>query len=112
MISIWKYEVEPDIVNQIVTMQQGAQIISFGLDPADKLCVWALVDTEARTESRLMACVGTGWDVAAMFGPNGDREVSFIGTATRGAYVWHLFDLGVSRVSDIPTSSIEEASRA
>lgn len=113
MISIWKYEIEPDFINQEVEMQEGAQIISFGLDGANRLCFWALVDTDARIEKRLMACVGTGWPVDFMFGADEKQEVSYIGTVTHGVYVWHLFDMGVvpaQKFFEVATqSSIKEA---
>ena len=94
MYSIWKYEVEPDFVNQIYEMPKGATILSFGLDGNDKLCFWARVNVEAPKEPHMVACVGTGWPIDNIFNDRVGKYVSFIGTVTHGIYVWHLFDLG------------------
>ena len=100
MITIWKYEVEPDLVNQVYEMPIGAIILSFGLDGQGKMCFWAQVDDSAQREGHLISCVGTGWPIDIV---NSDlnRYANFIGTVARGPYVWHLFDLGgVGHVSD------------
>ena len=92
MVSIWKYEIEPDFVIQEVEMPIGAQIISFGLDANNAICFWAKVDTEARKEMHLVACVGTGWPI-----DNIRDNAKFIGTVVHGPYVWHLFDVGAAQ---------------
>lgn len=94
MYTIWKYEIEPDFVNQVCKMPAGAVILSFGLDGADKLCFWARVNDEAPIEEHVVACVGTGWPLDAVFNERLDKYACFIGTVTHGIYVWHLFDLG------------------
>ena len=105
MITIWKYKVEPDLVNQVYKMPVGAQIVSFGLDPNEDLCFWAIVDNYAQGEDHAVACVGTGWD--ANFGV----LARFVGSVTKDQYVWHLFDLGAGpwskRNESAPISSIE-----
>lgn len=105
MITIWKYEVEPDLVNQVYKMPSGAQIVSFGLDPQGAMCFWAIVDDTHTLEEHAVACIGTGWD--ANFG----ALALFVGSVTKGPYVWHLFDLGAGAWSKInksaPTDSIE-----
>lgn len=88
MKTIWKYEVAPDVVNQVMMLPRGAEILSFGLDPADRLCFWALVDDEAFGAEHVISCVGTGWGMDRL------DTAKFIGTVTHGMYVWHLFDLG------------------
>ena len=95
MISIWKYEVEPDFINQSYMMPSGAIILSFGLDGNGKMCFWAQVDTEAPKVEHNIACVGTGWDLSALKNEK-NEYVGFIGSVTHGPYVWHLFDLGAS----------------
>lgn len=93
MYSIWKYGIEPDIVNQVYRMPEGAVILSIGLDPHGKMCFWAQVNTEAELEDHAVACIGTGWDMGAILGEK-NRYVNFIGTVVHGEYVWHMFDLG------------------
>ena len=90
MITIWKYEIEPDLVNQVYDMPAGAVILSFGLDGQGTMCFWARVDDEAPKENHVVACVGTGWPIDH----NASYVCFFIGTVTHGPYVWHLFDLG------------------
>lgn len=84
-MTIWKYEIEPDLVNQVYDLPAGAQVLSFGLDPVERLCFWALVEEEAPKEARVFACVGTGWNV--------EEGARFVGTAVKGEYVWHLFEV-------------------
>ena len=93
MYTIWKYEVEPDFVNQVYEMPTGAVILSFGFDANSSMCFWALVDDQAPKENHTVACVGTGWPIDNAMG-NDARYSCFIGTAVCGSYVWHLFDLG------------------
>lgn len=90
MLTIWKYETMPDVVNQVIEMPKGATILSFGVDPRGKLCFWAQVDSEARMGERVVSCIGTGWGMDSIV----VNEGKFIGTAVRGDYVWHFFDLG------------------
>ena len=111
MLTIWKYKVEPDFVNQIIEMPKGALILSFGLDANDELCFWAQVDDSAPLEEHVIACVGTGWSIDHVC-DSVRRYACFIGTVTHGDYVWHLFDLGGAAIDDLEVatlSSIEEA---
>ena len=57
------------------------------------------MNSKAPKEKHRVACVGTGWDISALFKV---EQMRFIGTATHGVYVWHLFDLGAveDRVED------------
>lgn len=96
--SIWKYEVEPDLINQEYQMPAGAVILSFGLDDKGKMCFWARVNTEAAMEAHVVACVGTGWPLDTIFTNRQGEYVCFIGTVTKDDYVWHLWDLGVGSV--------------
>jgi hypothetical protein len=93
MYTVWKYEIEPDVVNQIYGMPEGAVPISAGLDPYGRLCFWAQVNDKAPKRDHLMSCVGTGWDMGNMFGEAG-RYVKFIGSVVKDEYVWHIYDLG------------------
>lgn len=99
MITIWKYLVEPDDVNQVYGMPAGALILSFGLDGNDQLCFWAKVNDAAQLEDHVVACVGTGWELDHVFGAK-DRYACFIGSVTHGSYVWHLIDLGAGSISE------------
>jgi hypothetical protein len=94
MYTVWKYKIEPDICNQVYKMPAGAVILSAGLDADNELCFWARVNPDAQLEEHVVACVGTGWPLDALFNERIDKYVCFIGTVARGNYVWHLFDMG------------------
>lgn len=84
MLTIYKYPLA--ITNsQFVQMPQFAEILSAGLDPQGALCVWAAVDTEAPMVSRQFYVVGTG-------NPVTPAPMEFIGSVTRGPFVWHVFE--------------------
>jgi hypothetical protein len=89
--SIFKYKIEPDFLVQQIELPKGAKVLSFGVDGNDQLCFWADVNSQAPKEKHRVACVGTGWDISALFKV---EQMRFIGTVTHGVYVWHLFDLG------------------
>ena len=93
MYTVWKYEIEPDILNQVYKMPCGAVIISAGLDGFGKLCFWAQVNTEAPLEEHLVACIGTGWSLDLVLSDR-NNKTDFVGTVVKGEYVWHIFDLG------------------
>ena len=82
MKSIWKFPVE-GVNNQSVEMPVGAQPLSLQVQ-GDQVCIYALVDTEAEKEERLVQIFGTGRPVA--------NEGTFIGTfQMTGAVVFHTF---------------------
>ena len=58
MKSIWKFPVEVTD-EQSVKMPVGAQALSVQVQ-GGQVCLWALVDTEAETEERLVQIFGTG----------------------------------------------------
>lgn len=111
MITIWKYKVEPDFINQVYMLPEGANILSFNVDPSGRLCFWAQVDTDAPLVERIISCVGTGWPLDTVF--NKTRYGIFIGTVARDDYMWHLFDMGAAVASETfevaTESSIGEA---
>lgn len=86
MKSIWKFPLAVK-GRQDVEMPKGAEILC-----ADKqgevLCLWAIVDTEAEMEERLIAVVATGQEM-------GIDYLKYIGTAqiANGALVWHVFEV-------------------
>lgn len=89
---IWKYKVMPDNVNQVFSLPRGAEILSFGVDGANQLCFWALVNEQAPHEDRVLVCVGTGWPLTTLEGAK-ERTIDFIGSVTQDVYVWHLFEI-------------------
>jgi hypothetical protein len=85
-MKIYKYELQVED-QQSIEMPKGAQIISissqFGIP-----CIWAIVDENAKKESRIFHTYGTG----QTFYPKG---ATFVGTyfLNGGAIVYHVFDI-------------------
>lgn len=81
---IWKYEVP--ITDEVsVEMPEGARILPHvEMLWSRALNIWAVVDPDAAPTHRTVQVIGTG---------NNMPEVgTYVGTATDGAYVWHVFE--------------------
>jgi hypothetical protein len=86
-VVIYKYPLNREPFEQIVQMQRGADVLSFGLDPTRTLCIWATVDPDAPKVARRIFIGLTGAPA-----PLGGR---FVGTCTDGGiYMLHCFDMG------------------
>lgn len=89
MITVWKYELEPQITLEI---PGGATILSVGAQ-GESICLWAQVDTDAPAEKRHFRVVATGEPLGEAF-----RASKFIGTVQMNmAYsgsnlVMHVFE--------------------
>lgn len=88
MKSIWKF---PLAVNdkQAIQMPKGAKILTVQVQGDGGLpCIWALCDTEAPLENRLIAMFGTGHQA-----PEGAAD--YIGTFQlhNGEFVFHVFEM-------------------
>lgn len=85
MTVVYKYPVPPGV--SFVSMPRGSRVLSAGLDPADRLCVWAEVPDPDRELAGVEVCVvGTGW---LFDGPG--PHMAFVGTARVGSLVWHVY---------------------
>lgn len=71
---------------QEVEMPEGAEIVH-AAEHQGSICLWAVVDPDAQTESRRFVVVGTGQEVG-----DGWAEHEFVGTAMVGEFVWHVFE--------------------
>ncbi len=87
MITIYKYPIEI-IREQGVSMPEDAVILSVGLDPAGRLCLWARVNTHKAPRQRIIEIYGTGTVVASVL------EGRFIGTVLQQEFIWHVFEVG------------------
>jgi len=85
MKTIWKFEAPLTGVFSL-EMPKGAEILSFQ-GQKDKLCIWAIVETDAQIERRRFCIGGTGYWLPENFG-------RYIGTTQThgGDLVWHLFE--------------------
>ena len=82
MKRIYKYEFKEGSVE----MPIGAKILTIE-DQDGRLHIWAIVDTDAESEFRYFAIVGTGQDF-----PEAD-DYTYINTIQDGPFVWHIFEL-------------------
>ena len=60
-----------------------------GVQPSDNLMLWALVQSECKTETPIidipLYIVGTGWEVSDL------NEKYFVDTVFCNSFVWHIF---------------------
>ena len=91
MKTIWKFNLRIDDDIQTISMPEGAQILSVGLQQG-KPMIWAEVDSEADNESRRFWILGTGQPITKTIFA---RE--FIGTfqivGSIGTLVGHAFEV-------------------
>lgn len=80
---VYKYVLLLQAEPQTHRMPVGARVLHVH-EQSGKVCVWCLVDTEAKMDLRTFRIVGTGWDVPPDAGP-------YCGTAHVGGLVWHVF---------------------
>ena len=87
MRAIWKFPIHatPAVA---IKMPAGAEILSVQVQNGEP-CVWAIVDPEALSETRMFRVIGTGWEVESFDG------LKFTGTfqLQGGSLVFHLFEV-------------------
>ena len=84
MSTIWRFDFDVfDVV--ILELPTGARFLPHveAIDPR-ALTVWAVVDTEARPERRVLRVYGTG-------NPLGEVG-AYLGSAVAPPFVWHVFE--------------------
>lgn len=69
---------------QIVGLHEGAHVLSAQMQ-GDQLCIWAVVDSDAKLGERKVRIFGTGNPVDL----NGEWQ--FVGTVQERMFVWHIF---------------------
>ena len=88
--SIWKFEVFP-ISKTEIEMPECAKILCFQ-EQHGLFFIWAIVDTEAKKETRTFTLHGTGRDI---FSDKIEYIGEYIGTVQQneGQFIWHLFEV-------------------
>lgn len=87
---IWKYRIP--LVGDLVTveMKEPAYVISAGIDPQGKLCVWAwATPKEGRSVAKAFAVLFTGQSTEAPV-PNTKK---FLGTHNVNGLIIHIWEL-------------------
>ena len=93
MMTIYKYPIQPqEDKPNLIEMPEGATVLAAATDGMGELCIWALVDTTKAKITKKVWCVGTGWDLAAIFNRSGHIEIQFIDTVREGFYMWHVME--------------------
>lgn len=85
-MKIYKYDYLEGCGEFVVEMPEGAIVLSTEPDCRNRLCFWALVDSNAPLVKRYFYCVGTGLELNEFNG-------KFIGTVKKEPYIWHLFEI-------------------
>ena len=87
MEAIWKFPLSIGD-SETISMPTGAKVLCVQVRGATP-CIWAIVDTKARTEERTFATYRTGHEHIAIAG-------NFIGTYRLygGGLVFHVFEEG------------------
>lgn len=94
-VHIHRYEIGPGVTH--VPLPVDACILSAAIKPQDEtVSIWAVVDTETKTEVRTFAVIGTGENLGK-YTLTPDKEAYFIATTLaigpRCVLVWHVFEL-------------------
>lgn len=84
MTTIWKYALVRESIH-MMRLPVGAVVLHVGLDPQEKLSLWAVLDpNQQETSMRTFHIIGTGHDVPAGGG--------YLGTVRQGPFMWHVFE--------------------
>lgn len=89
---IYKYVLMHTGMNE-VEMPVGANILSVGLDPADMVCIWAIVNPELESKTRKFYVAGTGWDLRDAVDVTNLDMLTCLGTVRQTPYMWHIFEV-------------------
>lgn len=88
MRKVFKYEV-PVADKLSLSLPEGAKLLTFECQ-FDQPYLWALVDPDAKKETRRFRLAGTGYPLEEP-----DEKLRFVGTAQMygGGLIWHLFEV-------------------
>lgn len=90
MRRVYKYVINP-LVDGVVNLPEDAEVLHTAFQ-GDALCLWAMVDTEAKPIARKFRVFGTGHDIPL------DEDIVYIGTAFTGYFVFHIFEQKLPRI--------------
>jgi len=95
MQTIYKYPLKTIEDEQTISLNKGYEILYAGMDPSNKLCLWAKVDTDAPKVKRTVYILGTGNPMPSE-DENSYVEMDYIGsvkdnTRALAVFMWHIF---------------------
>ncbi len=89
-MKIFKYEIGDSscmpVGDHVLMMPQSAHILHAGFQN-DRLCVWAMVQTNCEKVKRSISVFGTGHNIPFSHG-------QYVGSAVSDTLVWHVLDNG------------------
>jgi hypothetical protein len=83
-MQIWKFQLDVTDI-QSVMVPIGGELLSVG-EQSGSICLWFMVDPDARREMREFEIVGTGNPMEP------DVRRKFVGTVQLPPFVWHIFE--------------------
>jgi hypothetical protein len=90
MKTIWKYPLATLDVQAVTG--NGIRVISAGLDPEGRLCVWAKVDSDQPVSIAHVAIVGTGRELPV-------ENFEFLASVRVNSFMWHIFTMHDDRIA-------------
>lgn len=88
MTTIWKFPLAV-ADRQRIQMPKGAKVLTVQRQ-GDQACLWAIVNEQAETETRVFDVYGTGNPMPDLT----DSETrTYIGTFQVAFFVWHVFEI-------------------
>lgn len=86
MKSIYKYTLTPAEM-QNIELPEGAEILTTQTQNGE-ICIWAMVNPDAKKVIRTFTVIGTGWRIIT------ESNLKYIGTVQLegGALVFHVFE--------------------
>jgi hypothetical protein len=82
MTTMWEFPIDLK-TRQTVNMPERARVLSCQLE-GRKICLWALVDSQAPEETRLVYMIGTGHTIPEM-------PLQFVNTIQAMGSTFHVF---------------------
>lgn len=85
MQTIWKYPLTEEV--NVLEIPKDAKFLDMQLQNG-KPTIWLLLNSEKEKEKRVIAIIGTGWDIK--------HEIrSYLGTFQDGSLVFHVFEIAL-----------------
>lgn len=82
MMAVHKFVIGREWVEEL-DLPKGAKPLSVQIQQG-RFCLWALVDTDAEIERRLVQRRGTGFEIE-------NPDSTYLGTVQEDPFVWHFF---------------------
>jgi len=92
MRTIWKFVIPTKDGISDISMPKDTEILCVA-NQGEKVCLWAIVETEREKENRKFRIYGTGHEIRPNVGTPYNTYDTYIGTAIMMGGVWHIFEV-------------------